>query len=253
MGNMRRMSDFSSKSFKQPALRLKHFTALPLFFCRMAAIASMAMLLASMPFFATTALAHPHIFVDATLHITIDKHNRVQKLDQSWRFDRLFSASVILDFDKNGDRRLDKDELKNVSGVIKKSLAEFNFFQSVKANGKDIPLAPPQEIHADIVEGRLVLTFESKPRDPLMIEQGGSYQFSLYDPSFYVAVTFQKNTDLEVEGLPAFCKIGIDRPDSNEILSKNRAAMTEDFFNDPNASLDLAYQLASKLNVSCKK
>jgi len=41
--------------------------------------------------------------------------------------DPLFSASAVLDFDKNSNRYPDKEELKNISAIIKQSLAESDF------------------------------------------------------------------------------------------------------------------------------
>ena len=46
------------------------------------------------------AFAHPHVFVEASLEIVLDKDGRFSKLRQVWRFDELFSATVVLDFDE---------------------------------------------------------------------------------------------------------------------------------------------------------
>lgn len=249
---MHRMSEFCLECLKQAVSGSRHFANLH-FYLRHIQAACLAMALALIPAGITAVSAHPHIFVNAKLDIVVDRHNQVQKLIQVWYFDPLFSASVVLDFDKNGDRKLDKEELQSLAHVIKQSLAEFNFFQSVNADGKEVVLNPPDTLTADMTDGQLVLRLENTPRTSLVLQQGSTYQFSLYDPSFYVSVSFQKDIDIAVNGLPAFCGSSIERPDMNKILSQSRASYTEDFFADPSTSLDLALQLAPKLNVSCKK
>ena len=199
------------------------------------------------------ALAHPHIFVDATVQIQLDKDGKVEKLSQHWLFDALFSAGVILDFDKNGDRFLDPSELAEISKTIRESLADFDYFQSVTADGKAIKLANPDKLVADMKNNQLSLYIENKPQSPLYIKRGGRYSFTLYDPSFYVAVNFKRDVDITFSGLPSFCEGHMVRPDGDKILSKSLASDTEDFFANPDASLDLAQRLAPKLEVICDK
>ncbi|UXN04471.1 MULTISPECIES: DUF1007 family protein [unclassified Bartonella] len=197
--------------------------------------------------------AHPHIFVDAKVQIQLDKDGKVEKLSQDWLFDALFSAGVILDFDKNGDRFLDPSELAEISKTIRESLAEFDYFQSVTVDGKSVKLANPDKLIADMKNNQLTLHIENKPKEPLYIKRGGHYSFSLYDPTFYVAVNFKRDIDISFSGLPSFCKGYMVRPDGDKILSKSLANETEDFFANPDASFDLAQRLAPKLEVICDK
>jgi ABC-type uncharacterized transport system substrate-binding protein len=50
-----------------------------------------------------------------------------------WRFDELFSSTVLFEFDTNRDLKLSAEELEVVASVIHESLAEFDYFQMVKA------------------------------------------------------------------------------------------------------------------------
>ncbi|MHC5308358.1 DUF1007 family protein [Bartonella sp. LJL80] len=199
----------------------------------------------------SAASAHPHIFVDAHLVIVIDDKMKIDRLTQTWSFDPLFSSGVILDFDKNGDLKLDEKELAEVGKTIKESLAEYDFFQSVIRDGKTIGLNPPAIIKAEMKNKLLTLSFTVTPKEELRLEKGHSYQFSLYDPTFYVAVDFPKSQNFSVSGLPATCKTQFIRPNVDEVLSKDYSQQTEDFFNDPTRSLDFAWQLATRLEVKC--
>ncbi|EJF90564.1 DUF1007 family protein [Bartonella tamiae] len=197
------------------------------------------------------ANAHPHIFVDAYLNIKVNNSAVMTSMTQKWIFDPIFSSGVVLDFDKNGDRKLDKDELDEVSKIIKDSLGEYDYFQSLTKDGVTIPIAAPDFIKAEIIKQQLVLSFTVTPVTKTNLEKGHKYNFSLYDPTFYVAVDFAKQQNLTVTGLPSYCVSNFIRPDIDKVLSTDYSQQTEDFFNDPQQSFNLALSLATQLEVLC--
>ena len=93
--------------------------------------------------FATPAYVHPHVFAEARLDITIKPDGTVEKLGHVWRFDDLFSSTVLVEFDKNGDLKLDDKELADLASTINKSISEFDYFQTVQLDGKTIVMAAP--------------------------------------------------------------------------------------------------------------
>jgi len=207
---------------------------------------------------ATSLMAHPHIFIDAKVEIRVDENNQVTKLQQIWHFDPLFSATVLLDFDFNGNRELDEPEFDVLNQTIRASLAEFDFFQSITVNGRTVALAEPDNLETSMRNQELYLTLENRPASPLKLEHGGQYRFTLYDPTFYVAVDFSRDIDITLTGLPDFCSSQMIRPDEENMLSQSLAELSESlnqrdesFFDDPQASLDLARELAPKLEVTC--
>jgi len=210
--------------------------------------------------FASPLQAHPHIFIDAKIDIHVDENNLVTSLQQIWHFDPLFSATVLLDFDLNGNRILDEPEIEVLNQTIRASLAEFDFFQSITANGRIASLAEPDHLETWMQDQELYLKLENRPALPLSLERGGQYRFALYDPTFYVAVDFLRDVDLTLTGLPDFCSSRMIRPNGENMLSQSLAELSESlamrdesFFEDPQASLDLARELAPKLEVICEK
>jgi len=203
-------------------------------------------------------MAHPHIFIEAKIHIQIDENNFVTKLHQEWRFDPLFSATVLLDFDINGNRQLDRAEIDVLDQTIRASLSEFDFFQSITANGRNMALVEPDMLTTSMKDNELYLILENRPASPLALERGSFYLFTLYDPTFYVAVDFARDIDIALHGLPDFCTSQMLRPDGESLMSQSLAELSESlkgrdesFFDDPQASLDLARELAPKLEVTC--
>ena len=49
------------------------------------------------------ASVHPHVFAEARLDVVVNPDGTVKSLRHLWRFDDLFSSTVLVEFDKNGD------------------------------------------------------------------------------------------------------------------------------------------------------
>ncbi len=200
--------------------------------------------------FAASAYAHPHVFADARLELVINPDGTVKTLRNVWRFDDFFSSTVLVQFDTNKDLKLEKSELEAVSNTVYKSLAYFHYFQLVTKDGKDVPMQVPSHLTADFKDNQLLVLFEDHPKKPLKLE--GTVDFGVYDPSFYTAIDFKKDSDLHVEGLPKNCTSKVIRPDPDKAIAQNQKTLTDAFFNDP-AGNDLSKIFATKLELICAK
>ena len=196
---------------------------------------------------ASQAGAHPHVFVDARLEVVADDDGNVTALQNVWRFDEFFTSSVILDYDANMDNQLTGKELTDIGDTVRESLAEYGYYTQINDNGEDVPLAEPDVIHADMMDGQLLLIFSAKPSRPIKLS--GHLTFGIYDASMYTAIDFQRDEDLAMIG-DAFgrCKAAVMRPDPDEIISQNSDALTAAFFNDPT---DMSKLFATRLDLTC--
>src|ERR1700754_1984540 len=93
------------------------------------------------------AFAHPHIFVEARLEVVAAPDGTIKELHNVWRFDEVFSSSVLMDFDKNTNLKLDPDELKEVGETVRTSLADFDYYTTLTDNGKPVKVAKPDVIN----------------------------------------------------------------------------------------------------------
>ena len=57
--------------------------------------------------------AHPHVFAEARLEVVIGDDG-VSELRHVWRFDQLFSATVLLEFDADADLKMAPDGRRDV-------------------------------------------------------------------------------------------------------------------------------------------
>ena len=197
----------------------------------------------------TPAMAHPHIFVDAKFEAVAGADGNLSALRHTWRFDEVFSSSVLLDFDKNENMTLDPPELAAVAKTVSASLSKYSYYTNITVNGKAVSLAKPDAIKATYVDQSLTLSFSLKPSQPTGLK--GLVVFGVYDPTLYTALDFEKDTDLQTSG-DGFgrCKRKVVRPDSKEIMAENQAMLTSLFFSDPTGT-DYSQLVATRLEVRC--
>ena len=195
------------------------------------------------------ALAHPHIFAEARLEVVAGADGTVSELRNVWRFDEMFSSSVILDFDKNTNLKLDPEELADVGQVVLESLEEFSYYTSITEDGKDVKVGKPDKINVDFKDGQLLMFFVLKPGETMPLK--GKMTFGVYDPTMYAAMDFSTDDDLALvgDGFSA-CKREVVRPDPDEVLAQNQSNLTDAFFNDPTGN-DMSKLFATRLEVTC--
>jgi ABC-type uncharacterized transport system substrate-binding protein len=195
------------------------------------------------------ALAHPHIFAEARLEIVGGSNGNIEELQNVWRFDEVFSSSVLLDFDKNTNLKLDAAELAELGETMRTSLADYHYFTTVTLDGAVIGINKPDVIHVSLQDNQLMVIFAVKPEKPVPLK--GRLTFGIYDPSMYTSIDFPTDGDLIVKGAGfAKCQHKVVRPDPDEVLSQNSASLTDAFFNDPTGT-DMTKLFATRMEVTC--
>ena len=213
---------------------------------RLAAITATAIpLLASAP-----ANAHPHMLADARLDVTLSTDRQtIASLRHIWRFDEVSSSMMLVDLDQNGDMTLDQAELTEASKIMMESLAEFNYFQIVTADGQDVVMNAPSEIKAVWENNLLYVMLETTPKEPFRL--AGKINLSVYDPTFYVAIDFAEDDKMVVAELPASCTRQVIRPDADEAIAQNQATLDQ-AFKDDSANNDMSKIFATRLELTCQ-
>ena len=196
-----------------------------------------------------SALAHPHIFAQARLEIVADDKGFVSQLRNVWRFDEVFSSSVVMDFDKNKNATLDPDELTEVGKTVRTSLADYGYYTNLFEDGKPVKVNQPDVINVDYKDGQLLMFFAVAPSQPMALK--GKLSFGVYDPTLYTAIDFPTDQDLATVG-DAFktCKQAVVRPDPDEVIKENQANLTQAFFSDPTGT-NMSKLFATRLEVTC--
>ncbi|MCJ9668831.1 MULTISPECIES: DUF1007 family protein [unclassified Neorhizobium] len=197
----------------------------------------------------TGAEAHPHIFVDAKFEAVAGADGSLAEVRDTWRFDEVFSSSVLLDYDKNRNNTLDPAEVAAVAKTVQESLDRYNYYTNVTINGKSLALAKPDALHGTYENGYLTLSFSQKPVQKTPLK--GLIVFGVFDPTLYTALDFSDDAALKTSGNSfGHCARKVVRPDSKEILAENQAMLTTMFFSDPMGS-DYSQIVATRLEVRC--
>jgi ABC-type uncharacterized transport system substrate-binding protein len=179
------------------------------------------------------AKAHPHVFVEANLEIVRDDQGNITELRHVWRFDELFSTTVVLDFDANTNNVLEPDELDEVSKTVTQSVGQENFFTEVRLKDENVEFIPPERINVDYKDGQLLMFFATRLKSPAKAGDG-DFKVSVSDPTYYVAMDIADDSAVMISGNASGCSSQVLRPDYDKLMSQ--AATTEDFFNNPNGA-----------------
>jgi ABC-type uncharacterized transport system substrate-binding protein len=195
------------------------------------------------------ALAHPHIFVETRLEVVAAPDGSVQELRNVWRFDEIFSSSVVMDFDKNTDLNLEPNELAEVGKTVRDSLADYDYYMNLTIDGKNVTVQKPDIIHVDYKEGQLLMFFAVRPAEKMPLK--GKLTFGVYDPTLYTSIDFPTDNELVLVG-DGFksCKHDVMRPDADQVIAENKQSLTDAFFNDPTGT-NMSKLFATRLEVSC--
>ena len=195
-----------------------------------------------------SAAAHPHVFAEAKMTLVLAANGNVEKLTHNWVFDDLFSSTVLVEFDKDQDLKLNDEELKDVQGTIVDSIGEYNYFQTISNNGAAVKMARPPNLTAKMDGTTLVISFESAPEKILPLH--GKVSFGIYDPTFYTAIDFVTDTDIHTTALPQGCAAAVIRPSPEEAMAQNQKNLTESFFETTDA-VSMGQLVATRLEVTC--
>ena len=195
------------------------------------------------------ARAHPHVMVDANLEIVRNAQGDVTELRNVWRFDELFSTTVLMDYDANANNALEPEELAEVAKTVTKSISEEDFFTEVRLGNDSVEFVPPAEIMVDYVDGQILMLFPVTFAQPVKAS-AGQFRVSIADPTYYVAFELAGEAAVQVSGNGAGCGVEVVVPDYDKLMSQSQASLTEQFFNNPE-NADLGDEWMTWVNLKC--
>jgi ABC-type uncharacterized transport system substrate-binding protein len=206
--------------------------------------ASMAIL------FGSTILpnAHPHVFVEANMELVINDKKQFTELRHVWRFDELFSASLIIDFDTNGDNKLDETEMAEITKTVHSSIGEYDFYTALRAGTKVINFYEPEKLSAYMKNGQMIMFFSVEPENPHDFS-AAPLRISASDTSYYVAFEFTEKNVILKENAES-CKTKVTVPNYDELYASNSDTLTEAYFSNPE-NPELGDEFFSWAEITC--
>jgi ABC-type uncharacterized transport system substrate-binding protein len=197
-----------------------------------------------------TALAHPHVFVDAKAEMLFDSEGRLAAVRHVWTFDPAFSAFAVQGLDKNHDGKLSADELAPLAKTNVTSLNRYSFFTILTIDGKKISLKFPSVYFLRWQGHHLTLFYQLPLKQPVIVRQKATLE--VYDPEYFVAFTFEKKDPVSLFQAPAGCHAEYHPPKPiNAQIMAELAAIPIDQHDLPPALRDAAVGLANIITMEC--
>ena len=106
---------------------------------RLAARASMALLLALVP--ALDLHAHPHVFISSLVAVDFEGPS-LSRISVEWTFDELFSQMIVADYDRGKKGSFTEAEAAALKKGAFDNLRNYHYFLALYLDGKPIALPP---------------------------------------------------------------------------------------------------------------
>jgi len=208
------------------------------------AAATLAALVAA----AVSASAHPHVWVTMRSEVVYGPNGTITGIRHAWTFDDMFSAFATQGIDSKQRGVFTREELMPLAKTNIESLKDFEYFTLAKVNGKKAELGdPPGNYYLEFKDQILTLHFTLPLKAPVKAQ---SVEFEIYDPSYFVDFSFEKQNPVALVGAPAACKLVVARPEElDAALAAQLSQLGPDTKLDP--SQFLGAQFANRILVKC--
>jgi len=197
--------------------------------------------------YGSPALAHPHVWVTVETEVEMGPKQEITGFRHKWTFDEFYSEFAVQGLDTNGDGVYSEEELKPLAQTNIEALKEFEYFTFAFDGKQKLTLKEPVNYHLEHKSKLLTLYFTLPLATPLPHEKIKSFNFAIYDPGMYVAMSFAKNTPVRLAPAKAGqCQVHVgDRPSGQDASS---AQLGENI--DPSSNLGM--QFAERVTFDCK-
>lgn len=202
------------------------------------ALAAMALVLATTLAQLMPAAAHPHIWVNARTTVLYD-NGTIVGFRQAWSFDEYYTAMAIDGLDVDKDGKYTREELAELAKVNIEALKDFGYFTFPRLKEQPLAIAAPTDFHlehaprpagqaaatkpageailprtgADTIAQaaaktayELTLHFTLPLAKPVLAEAEG-FDFSIGDPSFFIAFELAPDAPITLSAAPAGCRV----------------------------------------------
>ena len=193
------------------------------------------------------AYAHPHVWIHQRSDLVFDASGKVTGINVEWQFDEYYSITAIEGLDTNKNGTYEPGELAPLAKENIESLKEYRYFTQAKANDKPIEYNDVTEFGSFVKGDHLTLYFSipfKKPVEP----KAEKISYSMYDPSFYIAIEFAAKDAINMTGtVPKGCTVEIADSEADAADTENPESFYEKFAE----SQDIGGLYAQNINLNC--
>ena len=126
--------------------------------------------------------AHPHTYINIYPTVIL-KDKKITQIDFKWVMDEMTSSMLIMEFDQNLNRKIDKNENNYIKNNYFLSLKKYDFYTHTKAKYK------VANFKADIINDKIIYMFSFILDKPHTLN---NFSMSFYDTDFFVSTQLKK-------------------------------------------------------------
>lgn len=193
----------------------------------------------------TSALGHPHMWVDLQSRVVLNIDDGSVAIQQVWLFDDFFSTSVIEDasLDPGGTSAGIQKEIERIT----EALRPYNYYTEIEMGGKNLSPTLVGDVTWEVIQNRIKMKFTVAPNKSFISDvQGWSY--SIFDPTYYIEMLHVEAASITNDGdLARKCSSWIEQPNP----SADAVALSQSTTLDNNADDTVGRLFAETVHVSC--
>lgn len=144
------------------------------------------------------AQAHPHVLIDSHA-VLVFEAGRITSLQMGWKFDPVYSSSLVQDYDKDKSGSLSPQEIATMEKEAFQDTAQSSYFTYAKLDGKDVKWPRAEGFKVMVVGDSLVYAFRLRlptPVDP----RKQAFRLSTYEETYYIDIDFPNDAAIQLIG-----------------------------------------------------
>jgi ABC-type uncharacterized transport system substrate-binding protein len=193
----------------------------------------------------TTALGHPHMWVDLESRVVLNTVDGSVAIQQVWVFDDFFSTSVIED--ANRDPGGTKAGIQREIDRISAALEPYGYFTTIEMGGKNLSSKLVGNVKWEVVQNRIEMRFTVAANESVGSEVR-SWSYAIFDPTYYIEMLHAEDASITIDGdLAGKCNSWVEQPNP----SADAVALSQSTTLDNNANDTVGRFFAETVHVSC--
>jgi ABC-type uncharacterized transport system substrate-binding protein len=193
---------------------------------------------------ASTAQAHPHVWITATSELIYAPDGSITGVRHAWTFDDMFATYALQGIETKTKGVYSREELGPLAQTNVESLKEYKFFTFAKADGKKEKFEEPVDYFLEYKNTALTLHFTLPLKSPVKPKQ---LVLEVFDPSYFIDFKLADKDPIRLVGAPATCQMQFQRPNDGSADAQKLNEQT--FLNGENSNYGAMF--ANKITVDC--
>lgn len=146
---------------------------------------------------ASSALAHPHVFIDGGVDFQLSDNNTLEALRVTWLYDAFETLYMLSSHDMTltQDGELAENDRVELTRRLSIWPDDFEGSAHLMVDDEAISLRPPEGMEAQLIEGRLRLTFVRSLETPISLSET-RVEVAFYEATYFYDFSVTKKPEL---------------------------------------------------------